>query len=177
MNKFLLGFCLAIPAFAQNANIFTVSSGDVSLSANGTTSLTVQQPPKGAKMVHFLSASAACDTQAFTVTQAINGAAATTTAATVVSIAPILGTPTPTASSTAWSASNVGAGTAVWSTGAYASGIALLDLSSITMNQVGTNSNYTITVTNTGMSTCTARISIKWAEGDLLNSANQSIPQ
>lgn len=166
---------LAFPLSAQNANIFSTQAS-VSIAANATTTLTIQQPATGAKQVQLWRATVSCDTNAFTIDQKANGTAATATAATVTPNSPILGNPSPTPSVTAWSGSNVGSGTAIWATLPFTGGPAVLDLSSITMLQTGTGTNYSIVVTNTGSGSCTAKTTIQWREGDLLNGATQSIP-
>lgn len=172
---FLLAFVLfAVNALAQSQQVFTATSGDVTITSASTYTFTVQQPATGAKMVQLWRATAACDTQAYTVTQAVNGTAASSTAVTPVPESPLSDTsPKATATVTAWKASNVGTGTALWGSLAYSSGIALLDLSTALMVQTGTGTNYSITVTNNGGSSCTGRISISWKEGNFVNKANQ----
>lgn len=177
--RLILALILSLPAFAQNTTIFAALTGDITLASSASTVLTIQQPATGAKQVQLWRAVVSCDSQSFLVGQAINGTAATSTAVTPVASSPILGTPTPTPTVTAWKASNVGTGTAVWNNLGFTAATnapVTLDLSQMTMLQVGTGSNYSITLTNTGGSSCTARIAIQWKEGDLLNGATQSIP-
>lgn len=103
--------CLAAcAANAQNVQRWSATTGDVALVAAGTTA-TVQAlaPTAGAQTVYLEAAIVYCSV-ACTVTQAVNGAAATATAGTVT---PILPTPLNYAAPfTFWTASNVGAGTA-----------------------------------------------------------------
>jgi hypothetical protein len=111
--KTLFILLLAVaPAWTQTPNRFTETSGDVSLSAAGTT-FTIQQPSVasgGAKQVTLEGATVYCSV-ACNLTQTYNGTAASTTAVTPV---PVPGTPAnATASVTTYKNSNVGSGTGV----------------------------------------------------------------
>ena len=110
MKRLFLILALAAPLFAQTTIRWRATTGDVSLSGSAY-SATVQQPT-----VASLSGSAAYLDQvqvycsvACSVTQAVNGAAATSTAGTFQALLPTpLNAAVPL---TFWTASNVGAGT------------------------------------------------------------------
>jgi hypothetical protein len=151
----------------QQACFFATQSATVG--SAGTITLTVQQPASGARSVTFLAAVGQCATQTFTVDQAQNGTAATATAGTAVALVPIQtingGTTPVAAASKVFTSSNVGGGTAISPTLTYPSGsIAVVDLSQRTVTIGGTGNNYSVTLTNTGGSSCGGSIAIYWAE-------------
>ena len=135
------------------------SSTSLTLSSSASTVFTIQNPATGFKYVQFNAAVVQCTGQTFTVSQAQNGTAATTTAGTVTALLPT----TATATAKAFTASNVGAGTAMAATLSYGVGDArVIDLSQRVMNTAG--ANYSITLTNTGGSSCTATVDVFWYE-------------
>ena len=137
------------------------AGSSATVSASGTTTLTIQQPTTGARQVSFVGAVVQCPGQTFTVSQAQNGTAATATAGTAVSLIPT----TTAAAALVFTASNVGAGTGVAPVITYTSGsVATLELSQRTMGLSGGTNNYSITLTNTGSSSCTGTIGIYWSE-------------
>lgn len=145
----------------QQACYFATVSGTIS--SSGTSKLTIQQPATGARQINYIAAVAQCAGQSFSVDQAENGTAATTTAGTAVALIPT----TATASAKVFTASNVGSGTATGPTLAFTAGNPqVIDLSQRTTGTVvaATTNNYTITVTNTGSGSCTGGISIYWSE-------------
>jgi hypothetical protein len=135
------------------------------VTSTSSTTLTIQQPAVGAKQITFIAAIVQCPGQAFTVAQAYNGTAATSTAATVI---PMLTTSTNTTNTAlAWGASNVGVGTTLASTLSYVSGaVAVIDLTKpgASMSGNGTGKNYSITLTNTGSGSCSATLDTIWQE-------------
>lgn len=163
-------FVLTIPVFTQvptqninpclqQACFFATQSASVS--ASGTTTLTIQQPATGGRQVIFNAAVVQCPGQTFTVDQSQNGTAASATAGTAVALIPT----TATAAAKVWTASNAGSGTAVAPTLSFTSGaIAAIDLSQRTTGLSGTTVNYNVKLTNTGSGSCTGSIAIYWAE-------------
>lgn len=144
--KLLALFALAISSlWAQTTSTF--------LAQASTTALTVQQPASNAPILNFGVADVYC-ASAQTATLAINGTAATATAATVVSVPPI----TAAARATAWSGSNVGSGTTVRTYSVGAASDFLIDLSKVRMTTQGAGQNVTISTTGT----CT--ITFQWTE-------------
>lgn len=130
-----------------------------SVAAAGTSTLTIQEPATGVRQVQFITVTSQCATQTFTVSQAQNGAAATTTAGTAVALIPT----TATAAAKVFTASNVGAGTATAVALSYLAGTASsIDLSMRSMS-IAAN-NYSVTLTNTGALACTGSIDIYWYE-------------
>lgn len=162
MKKLLL-ILLAIPAFGQVGTFHAPVS--VSVNGSSSTTLTIQQPASGAKTVSFITAIAGCGSNAFTLTQAYNGSAATNTSASVIAM---MTTSTNTTNAAlAFSASNVGAGTALPSIPQYSAGsIAVIDLTKpgASMTGNGTSKNYSLTLTNNGSGSCTAVLDIIWQE-------------
>jgi hypothetical protein len=171
-------FLFAVLAFAQTpiqiANpcdqqqcFFATQSATVA--ASGVTTLTVQQPANGARQVTFTAAIIQCPGQSFTVGQAQNGTGATATAGTATALLPIhtinAGSTAVTAAARVFTASNVGAGTAVAPALVYASGsFAVIDLSQRNVGLSGIGNNYSVSLTNTGAASCTGSIAIYWAE-------------
>lgn len=150
------------PANAQT-NRFTASTGDVTLAGTALT-LTVQKPAppsgdlSGGKPVTLESFTVYCSVPC-NVTQAYNGTAASATAATVTPIPP---NTTVNATATAWSASNVGAGTAVPGTIHIGQpGSQAIDVSKVVINGVSTAANYSVTV---AAISGTANIVAIWSE-------------
>jgi hypothetical protein len=133
--------------------------------------LTIQQPATGARQVSFQQAIVQCPGQSFTISQAQNGAAATATAGSASALLPIQyinnGSTAVTAAALVFTSSNVGTGTATSPIQTYPSGGSppVLDLSNRTMGIPPTGSfNYSVTLTNTGGSSCTGTIGIYWSE-------------
>lgn len=126
----------------------------------GTTEkITIQQPASGSRRIRFSQAyvycSVACD-----VSQSRNGTAASSTTLAVAKLNPA---DAGAASATAWSTSNVGAGTTIAPAVPLADGQdKTLDLTGLYMQGDGTTNNYTLSVT--AASAATIRISIKWYE-------------
>lgn len=152
------------PCVQQQCFVATQTS---SITGSASTTITIQQPATGARQVVLSTAVIQCQGQAFTVTQAQNGTAATATAGSAVPILPIStvngGTTPVTAAAKIFTASNVGTGTATAVPYAYGSGsISVIDLSRITIG--ATTSNYSVTVTNNGGSSCTESIALYWSE-------------
>jgi hypothetical protein len=173
-------FSLAIPLLSQtpvqNANpciqaacFFATQSATVA--SSGAITLTIQQPVQGARQVSFWQAIVQCPGQSFTINQTQNGAAATATAGTATALLPIqyinAGTTPVTAKALVFTSSNVGSGTIVSPLQTYSSGaVPILDLSQRTMGAPNPAApfNYNITLTNTGLSSCTGTIGIYWNE-------------
>jgi len=106
---------------------------------------------------------AQCNANAFLVTQAQNDTDATATAATIVSLNPQQISVLPLAK--AWTASNVGTGTAVEVPLGGAGGFPMvLDLTPISLPQNSPNINYSITIKNNGSGTDTCSLSVQWFE-------------
>lgn len=118
-----------------------------------TTALTVQQPASNANQVQFQWASIYCSA-ASTATPSWNGTAATATAATIKRIPGTTATPR----ATAWSGSNVGAGTTGWVANIPAGATMAFDLTTFFMGTTGTATNLTYTTSNS----CT--ITFEWTE-------------
>ena len=153
----------------QQQCFFAAQSATVS--ASGSTTLTIQQPATGARQVTFIAAVVQCPGENFTIGQSQNGTAATATAGTAAPLMPIAtingGTTPVTAGALVFTASNVGGGTAVAPTLTYTSGNppTVIDLSQRTMGQPNPAPvNYNVTLTNTGGSSCTGSIGIYWSE-------------
>lgn len=155
-SAFILSAALAIASLAvaqSGPSRFSATTGDVSLSAAGTT-LTIQQPSVAsgaAKQVTLETATVYCSV-ACNVTQAYNGTAATATSG---ALTPIPGTPAnATAAATVWTASNVGSGTAVGGIIHVQAGQTVTiclsttcgALASVTMGNTGTATNYSFIV-------------------------------
>lgn len=169
LSLFLLAFAIPLaaqvptqiinPCLAQGCFFATVT-GTVAMSA--TSKLTIQQPATGGRQVAYIAAIVQCAGQTFTIDQSQNGTAASTTLISSVAMIP---NSTKTAGALAYSASNVGAGTAVAPTLAYVAGNPqVIDLSQRTTGLSGTTNNYTVTMTNTGSGSCTGTVSIYWSE-------------
>ena len=109
MRKIIIGILAIIPAFAQSQGVrWSATTGDVVLAGAATTA-TVQQPATGGNQVYIDQIVVYCSVDC-SITQAVNGTAASATAGTVRAIMP---TPLNTAFvHTFWTASNVGSGTA-----------------------------------------------------------------
>lgn len=157
---------LAIPLTAQPPSFsprYCATSGAVVLAGAGTT-FTVQQPATSVKTI-VLDSALVYTSVASSFTQSVNGTAASATAGTVAQIPG--NTPTITATATAWTASNVGAGTSIAGTFyTYAGGPGVsLDLTNggynLTLKPTGTASNYSITIASM---TGTAQITMCWRE-------------
>lgn len=136
----------ALSAISQQLVNFTASTGDIALVAAGTTA-TIQAATIAAQgeQIALQNALVSC-TVACTITQSQNGTAASATAGTIVSLIPAPGRGFTT---TFWTASNVGAGTAVG--GAIkltAAGSVVIDLSKIQLGTQGSTTNYSITISS-----------------------------
>lgn len=108
--------------------------------------ITIQQPASGARTVHLVIASVYCSV-ACTATFEIDGAAATTT---TLAIAPIVLPRSGSVSikTTAFSASNVGAGTVLGKTSIGAGVSQPFDLTGIKLQGDGTGKNFTIKISS-----------------------------
>lgn len=155
---FAVALVAALALIAQTPSPrFSATTGDVSLSA-ASTALTIQQPASNAKQVALETAVVYCSV-ACNITQAQNGAAATANAGTAVSSLP---GSSAAAVANVFTASNVGAGTTIPPVLHLAGGATVtLDLSSLTMGNTGSATNYTI---STSSITGTANITIYWRE-------------
>lgn len=154
----IIGILLALPMAAQQR--FSASTGNAVLSGTAT-ALTIQQPATTANpspnTVTLESAVVYCSV-ACVVSQAQNGTAATATAATIAPISPVGST----AVATAWSASNVGGGTAVPPIINVSAGNTItIDLSKVTLPKGGSTVNYTVSIASI---TGTANITMIWKE-------------
>lgn len=121
-----------------------------------TTKLTVQQPAAGGNLVQFETASVYC-AAAQTATPSWNGTAATATAATIKKAPQTVELPL----ATAWSGSDVGAGTTGVVYNIPAGGTLLFDMGAITFPRSasgGGKNNFTFATSGT----CT--ISFQWVE-------------
>lgn len=118
-----------------------------------TTALTVQQPTSNANQVQFQWASVYCSA-ASTATPSWNGTAAT---ATTLAIKKTMGT-SANPKATAWSGSNVGAGTTGAVSNIPAGGTFTYEMSTIYMGTGGSATNFTWTTNNA----CT--ITMEWIE-------------
>jgi hypothetical protein len=150
MRRLLIFMALAMLAPAQNYVRWSATTGDISLSAAGTTA-TVQQPSSGDGEVTIDLVTVYCSV-ACNVTQAANGTGATTTAGTVQAILPTqLNLPSPV---NFFTASNVGTGTAQGGTVRVLAGVQQnICLSSfcgasgnVQLPRTGINSNWSITI-------------------------------
>ncbi len=170
--KRLILLLIALPAFGQ-INVPWRASVTSTVSASASYVFTVQQ--NGANVQNIQAAVITCGANTFTVGQSQNGAAATATALTQTTTGTlatsangllVLG---PNALNTqltltAWTASNVGVGTAVSGVQAF-SGIAILvprpgSTYLASFASTSTAQNYTFTVTNTGSGSCSLVIDI-----------------
>lgn len=143
--KTLLCLALSVSAWGQVVR-FSATTGDTVLSAAGT-KFTIQQPASNAKQVNLEAVTVYCSV-ACDFTQAVNGTAATTTAGTVTSLLPYIGK---TMNVTAFTASNVGAGTASGGIVHIAGGAGTertIDLSKISFGATGTSTNYTFVISS-----------------------------
>jgi hypothetical protein len=143
MRFVALGALLCASAFSQET-WFSSSTGVVSLSGAGAT-FTIQQVTGGAKRINLDTATVYCSVTC-TITQAQNGTAATATAGTVTALNPNGGA---RAQATVFTASNVGAGTAVGTPLVLAAGeTRVIDLSRIVLPTGSSGLNYSITVSS-----------------------------
>lgn len=140
---FALGALFCASAFSQET-WFSSSTGVVSLSGAGATA-TIQQVASGPKSINFDTATVYCSV-ACTITQSQNGTAATATAGTITGLNP---NSNARAQATFYTASNVGAGTAVGTPVTCSSACTVvLDLSKVTIPSGGTNLNYSVTISS-----------------------------
>jgi len=143
MKILIIGAVLALFAIsAQAQERYSVTTGDVALTGTGTT-LTIQQPAAPIRTGNFETATVYCSV-ACNVTQSVNGTAATTTAGTFVPL-----TPTATGSLlAAFTASNVGAGTAIGPIVHLGAGqTVVLDLSKLILARTA-GANYSISISS-----------------------------
>jgi hypothetical protein len=140
-------------------NRFSATSGDVVLAA-AEYSFTIQLPASGTRKGRvYLESASVYASVAANVTQAYNGAAATTTAVTATPLPPNL---TTAASAACFGASDVGAGTAAGGiTHVPAGGTATIDLGDIALNGAGAAANYTLTFSSL---TGTVNVTLYWSE-------------
>lgn len=129
-----------------------------SLASSASTTLTIQEPATGMRQVQLQFAVTQCATQAYTISQAQSGTAATTTAGTAIALLPT----TATAAAKVFTASNVGAGAVTAAPIILAAGPQSVDLSQRTMATAA--ANYSVTLTNNGASSCTGAMDIYWYE-------------
>lgn len=167
MKYLLLILALWLPATAQ-AEIPWRASVTATVAASGSYVFTVQQG--GSNVQGLQAAVISCGTSTFTVGQSQNGTAASTTALTqtitgtvatsanaLVALSPWpINTPL---SVTAWTASNVGVGVATSGVTPYSS-TAVISLTGRSFASTSTAQNYTFTVVNTGMSSCSLVIDV-----------------
>lgn len=136
----LIGAC-----YAQAPDQYSVSAS--------TTAVTIQQPATGGAQVQGSQVSIYC-AAAQTATPSWNGTAATATAGTIKNSPSTINAPR----LTAWTGSNVGAGTSGTVYNVPAGSERIFDISDVFLGNTGTASNYTWTTNGT----CT--ISISWIE-------------
>ena len=154
MKRLFLILALAAPLFAQTTIRWSATTGDVSLSGSAY-SATVQQPAVASlsgSAVYLDQVQVYCSV-ACSVTQAVNGSAATSTAGTLQALLPTpLNAVVPL---TFWTASNVGTGTDQGGiTHVPAGGTVILCLAPSCGNPAqftlgpgsGTASNYSVTI-------------------------------
>lgn len=161
MRTLLLFVLACASGFAQSATAprFSATTGDASLSGSGTT-LTIQRPVAsgGPQIGIYLESAVVYCSVACNVTQAFNGTAASSTAATITPLPPAGASPV----ALAFSASNVGGGTAVPGILHLAAGqTAVIDVSAIKLASGGITSNYSFIISTI---TGTANITAIWAE-------------
>lgn len=156
--KIILCLFAALALHAQEAPIVSTYSAykSTALTAAAET-ITVQQPAVGsARRVTLKSASVYCSVDC-TITFARSGTAATSTTLATIPQSPSYAAST----ATAWSASNVGAGTTLLVFAITAGNTQAFDLAGIEFLVGGTTQNFSaITSSITG----TARIQITWTE-------------
>lgn len=108
MKRLLILATLASGCLSAQTLRWSATSGSVSQAASATTN-TIQQPSSGATVAYIDQVTVYCSVSC-TVTFAVNGTGATTTAGTVIPILPYSLSATPNVNF--FTASNVGAGTA-----------------------------------------------------------------
>lgn len=124
--------------------------------SSAATACTVQQPASGAQNVRLVRAQVYCSV-ACSITQERNGTAATATAVTIKLVNP---DKTDAATAKAWSASDVGVGTAL-STLPLPAGLSSITFDGVYLIGSGTAKNYTI---RTNSITGDVTIVIQWEE-------------
>ena len=158
---------IALPAVSQ-VQIPWRASVTATVASSASYVFTVQQG--GANVQNLQSAVISCGTNTFTVGQAENGVAATATQLTqtisgtvatsanaLIALSPwALNTPLTV---TAWTSSNVGAGTATTGVTPFSS-TAVIGLAGRVLAATSTAQNYSFTVTNTGSGSCTLVIDV-----------------
>lgn len=165
--KTLILILVALPALAQTVVPWRASV-TATLSSSASYTFTVQQ--NGSPLQNLQTAVVSCGINTFTVSQAQNGTAASTTAlvqtttGTVAASANALIALSPYPLNTqlfltAWTSSNVGPGTAVSGVTPFG-GTAILNLTGRSLASTNTAQNYSLTVTNTGTGSCSLVIDI-----------------
>lgn len=152
---------IANPCWTEQYCYFQQQTGTIA--ANGTATITIQQPLTGAHQITLIAAVVQCPGQSFTVSQAQNGTGATATPAVPVPLWPTV----KTATASIFTASNVGAGTATAPVFTYPAGISpqAIDLTMRTMGLSGIGNNYTVKLTNTGTASCAnGGVALYWRE-------------
>lgn len=155
MKTFLTLLMIAAQMFGQGIVVTAPypPQADRFVATANTTALTVQQPASGARQVWFEESSIYC-ASASTATSSWNGTAASATTVTIKGV-PVSSR---AATATAWSGSNVGAGTTGIVFNIPAGSTVPFDLRMFTMGASGTATNFTWTTSNS----CT--ITIQWRE-------------
>lgn len=157
MKKLLFSFLsLSSLAFCQN---YVVQKTTVL--AAGAEVITVQQPATSARQVTFISAYFDCSV-ACSFTLERNGTAASSTTLAVRNVNP----GETTASTTAWSASNVGTGTVIGGYNCTAACSVSIDLTGIAFPQGGSTTATNLTLRSSSI-TGTVDIIIKYSEKSL----------
>lgn len=157
LSKALVILTLTAGACSAQSIRWVGTTGDVSLSSSAMTA-TIQQVISTPKTISFETATVYCSV-ACDVAQAQNGTGATATTGTLIGITNSVGSPV----TTFWTASNVGAGTALGPLlHVPAGGTIVIDLSKVSITAAASiNLNYSITVQSI---TGTANITIIGSE-------------
>lgn len=188
--KYLISLLLlaSLAPAQQNSRFAAILTGSVS--STGALVLTVQEPTSNGVQALIESVQASCAGETFTVDQSVNGSAASTTAVSQTLTGTLAIGATgyialwPTAQNVngvlaVYKASNVGTGVAQNMTLSYPSGGPVLITPGnpasgpfngyqaytpliLPPGSTGFQPNYTVTMTNTGMSSCTGFIQINW---------------
>jgi hypothetical protein len=157
MKKLLLVALFAVGI--GQAQIYKVTKNTV-LAATAE-AITIQQPATGARQVTFISVYVD-STVAVTFTLSVNGTAATSTSLAVNNVNP----GETAAKTTAWSGSNVGAGTTIQTFGCSAACNLSIDLTGFTFPQGGSTTGTNLTMKTTSI-TGTVNITFTYKETSL----------
>jgi hypothetical protein len=175
MRKILLTLVVCIEAFGQSTQPGIPWRASVTATVNASASYTFTVQQNGSNIQNIQSAVVSCGSNTFTVSQYQNGTAATTTAlnqttsGTISSSANALMVLSPYAlqtplSLTAWTASNVGTGTAISGAQPYSSTAVIGPIPGrqylAVFSSTSTSQNYSLLITNTGGSSCSLVIDI-----------------